>query len=253
MFAISSTPFDIDELKKSLEGSESGACVTFEGWVRNNNEGQTVTLLEYEAFEEMAVKEGERIVQEAMAKYHLSSARCVHRVGALNIGDIAVWVGVSAGHRDEAFAACRFIIDEIKLRAPIWKKEHYTTQSSEWINCSQTGGDTPTIDSLDEPEEDIEIDTWQLSPEFLSKCILIDVRERFETATAPIRIAPVVELPLSSFQLDALPPSDGRKYLICCAHGIRSLGLTVRLRELGYKNAYSLRGGSVALDRQAPR
>ena len=96
-----------------------------------------VTRLEYEAFEALAVKEGERIVEEARQRFPILQAACVHRVGSLDIGELAVWVGVSAQHRDEAFAACRYIIDEVKHRVPIWKKEHYLNGDSGWVNCER--------------------------------------------------------------------------------------------------------------------
>jgi len=72
-----------------------------------------------------------------MARFGLDHAECVHRTGALEIGDVAVWVGVSAAHRGEAFDACRHIIDEIKHRVPIWKKEYYTDGDSGWVNCER--------------------------------------------------------------------------------------------------------------------
>ena len=94
-------------------------------------------LLEYEAFEELGLKEGERIVEEAIRRFGVQKAACVHRVGDLAIGELAVWVGVSSGHRGEAFAACRYIIDEVKHRVPIWKKEHYLDGDSGWVNCER--------------------------------------------------------------------------------------------------------------------
>ncbi len=105
--------------------------------MRDHNEGRTVQRLEYEAFEALAIKEGERIVAEAVARFGVTRAACVHRVGALGIGELAVWVGVSAAHRGEAFAACRYIIDEVKHRVPIWKKEHYADGDSGWVNCER--------------------------------------------------------------------------------------------------------------------
>ncbi len=105
--------------------------------MRNENEGQPVTHLEYEAFVTLAVREGERIIDEAVRRFGVSHARCVHRVGTLEIGDLAVWVGVSSPHRGEAFAACRYIIDEVKHRVPIWKKEHYVNGDSGWVNCER--------------------------------------------------------------------------------------------------------------------
>jgi molybdopterin synthase catalytic subunit len=107
----------------------------FEGWVRNENDGRVVVRLDYEGYEAVAVKEGEAVLAEAREKFALTRAGCVHRVGSLEIGDLAVWVGVSAGHRGAAFDGCRYIIDEIKHRLPIWKKEHYADGDSGWINC----------------------------------------------------------------------------------------------------------------------
>ena len=86
--------------------------------MRDHNEGQEVTRLEYEAFQELAVKEGDRIIAEALQRFPIKHALCIHRVGSLDLGDMAVWVGVSSAHRGEAFDACRFIIDEVKHRVP---------------------------------------------------------------------------------------------------------------------------------------
>jgi molybdopterin synthase catalytic subunit len=115
----------------------AGGYVSFEGWVRDHNEGREVRSLEYESFEALAVAEGERIVEEAMRRYPIAHALCVHRIGVLQIGELAVWVGVSAAHRGEAFDACRYIIDEVKHRLPIWKKEHYVDGDSGWVNCER--------------------------------------------------------------------------------------------------------------------
>ena len=136
-FVFSTAAIDVGALREKLADPASGGYCSFEGWVRNNNEGHSVNRLEYEAFVDLAVKEGERIVQEAIKRYGVEKAACVHRVGSLAIGDIAVWVGVSSGHRDEAFKACRYIIDEVKHRVPIWKKEHYTNGDSGWVNCER--------------------------------------------------------------------------------------------------------------------
>lgn len=135
MFSVSATPLDARSLHETLRNRGAGACVAFEGWVRDNNEGKEVLRLEYEAYEAVAVKEGLKILEEAREKFGLLAAACVHRVGALEIGDLAVWVGVSSGHRGEAFEACRYVIDEVKHRLPIWKKEHYVDGDSGWVNC----------------------------------------------------------------------------------------------------------------------
>ncbi len=121
MFKISSELFDPVALQRTLADAQAGACVTFEGWVRNRNEGQPVLSLEYEAYAPLAEKEGLRIIAEAREKFGVLSAVCVHRVGRLQLGEMAVWVGVTAEHRGAAFEACRYIIDEAKARVPIWK------------------------------------------------------------------------------------------------------------------------------------
>ena len=138
-FRISADPLDPAALKPLLGDAHAGACVTFEGWVRNHNDGQPVQSLEYEAFSALAEKEGARILAEAREKFPIDRAVCVHRTGHLQIGELAVWTGVSAAHRDAAFAACRYLIDETKARVPIWKKEHYTTGATAWINCATRG------------------------------------------------------------------------------------------------------------------
>jgi len=136
-FSFSTEALNVPALQASLVDVRCGGYAAFEGWVRNHNEGREVTGLEYEAFAELAVREGERIIAEACAKFGVDNARCVHRIGALALTDIAVWVGVSARHRDEAFRACRYIIDEVKHRVPIWKKEHYVTGDTGWVNCER--------------------------------------------------------------------------------------------------------------------
>jgi molybdopterin synthase catalytic subunit len=136
-FRFTPTAFDATQARRELLDLGAGGYVTFEGWVRDHNEGQEVTRLEYEAFQELAVKEGERIVAEALRRFPVKHALCIHRVGTLALSDMAVWVGVSSVHRGEAFDACRFIIDEVKHRVPIWKKEHYRSGDSGWVNCER--------------------------------------------------------------------------------------------------------------------
>src|SRR5579883_969890 len=136
-FRFSSIPLDESTLRAQLSDPACGGYAAFEGWVRDHNEGRRVRRLEYEAFEPLAIKEGERIIAEAIARFGVEHAACVHRIGALEIGEKAVWVGVTARHRDEAFRACRYIIDEVKHRVPIWKKEHYEDGDSGWVNCER--------------------------------------------------------------------------------------------------------------------
>lgn len=133
-FSLSETVIDAAALTRELAQARAGACVTFEGWVRDHNDGRAVLRLGYQAYASLAQSEGERILAEARDKFAILDVRCVHRVGLLEIGEPAVWVGVSAAHRGAAFDACRYIIDEVKSRVPIWKNEHYADGESGWLH-----------------------------------------------------------------------------------------------------------------------
>lgn len=135
LFSLSDKPIQIDALKRSLVLAHAGALATFEGWVRNHNDGQSVERLEYSSYPRLAEKEGARIVQETLEKFAVDAVIAQHRVGLLEIGDLAVWVGASAAHREAAFDACRYLIEEIKRRVPIWKKEYYSSGATDWVNC----------------------------------------------------------------------------------------------------------------------
>jgi molybdopterin synthase catalytic subunit len=115
------------------ENSGIGARSVFEGTVRDTNDGHDVTKLEYECYEPLAMKEGNKILAEAIKKFGLIDAFCIHRIGTLEVGETAVIVVATSGHRDEAFKGCRYIIDEVKCRVPIWKKEHYQDGETEWL------------------------------------------------------------------------------------------------------------------------
>jgi sulfur-carrier protein adenylyltransferase/sulfurtransferase len=142
-FGFSKVELDLQSLRAGLQDPTAGGYAAFEGWVRNHNEGHAVVRLEYEAFEALAAQEAERIIAEATERFGIVKAACVHRLGSLAITDLAVWVGVSSRHRAEAFAACRYIIDELKHRVPIWKKEHYVNGDSGWVNCERCAAVTP--------------------------------------------------------------------------------------------------------------
>jgi molybdopterin synthase catalytic subunit len=135
-FTITVDVIDPEGLKRTLAAESAGACVSFEGWVRDHNDGAAVIALEYEAHRAIAEAEGEKILEEARERFEITHAKCEHRIGKLAIGDCAVWVGVSAPHRGAAFDAARYIIDETKSRVPIWKKEHYRDGQSGWVNCA---------------------------------------------------------------------------------------------------------------------
>ena len=133
-FRLADARIDAASERAALGHSAAGACVAFEGWVRDHNDGRAVHRLDYQAYAPLAETEGEAILAAAVARFDVREVRCVHRVGSLAIGDLAVWAGVSADHRDAAFAACRWIIDEVKRRVPIWKNEHYADGESGWLH-----------------------------------------------------------------------------------------------------------------------
>lgn len=137
MISISDKSIAVEALREQMTDAGAGGLCVFEGWIRNQNEGRAVERLEYEVYEPLAVSEGQKVLAEAQQLFPHLRAVCVHRSGSLEIGDCAVWVGVSAPHRDEAFKACRYIIDQIKVRLPIWKKEHYVDGDSGWVNCER--------------------------------------------------------------------------------------------------------------------
>ena len=134
MFAISQTPIDVAHLRSELEAAGAGAVVCFEGRVRDHNDGRAVNGLAYQAYVELAEAEGRRIVDDARARFAVERIVCVHRVGDLALGEVAVWTGASAAHRAAAFDACRYVIDQVKARVPIWKREHYVEGASEWLH-----------------------------------------------------------------------------------------------------------------------
>jgi molybdopterin synthase catalytic subunit len=132
----------IDVLSLAGTTPADGALCLFLGVVRNENGGRAVVCLEYEAYEEMALPLMEAIAAETRRIYPVTDVRLVHRLGRLEIGEASVAVAVSSPHRAEAFAACRFAIDALKSRVPIWKKEHYADGSA-WL-----GGPAETTPSF---------------------------------------------------------------------------------------------------------
>ena len=141
MFQLTDKEIDENQLKKLVADERAGAICTFDGRVRNHNEGKSVSALAYEAYEQLAINEAQKIISEAMERFHILHVAAAHRTGDLAIGDVAVFVAVSAAHRDDAFKACRFVIDEIKSRLPIWKRETYEDGGSVWVNCQTCGGE----------------------------------------------------------------------------------------------------------------
>lgn len=134
IFSLSDRAIDNAALRAALSDRRAGACAVFEGWVRDHNDGRSVRGLRYEAYVELAEAEGVRIVEDACTRFEIIHAFAVHRTGDLELGELAVWVGVAAAHRDAAFGACRWIIDEVKSRVPIWKHERYADGDAGWLH-----------------------------------------------------------------------------------------------------------------------
>ncbi len=137
MFTITLKKIDCSEQTSALVNPTAGALVSFEGKVRNHNEGHPVLKLYYEAFVEMAQMEGEKILLETKNRFSIVEVQAIHAIGDLEIGEVAVWIGVLSKHRKEGFEACRYVIDELKSRLPIWKKEYYHNRLPSWVDCRE--------------------------------------------------------------------------------------------------------------------
>lgn len=118
---------------------EAGGFVSFVGRVRDHAQGRRVLFLEYEAYEEMALREGERLLEQAVERFGLLRAAAIHRLGKLAVGEAAVWIEVGAAHRREAFLGCEWIIDQLKVRVPIWKRETFANGDSGWVGINDVG------------------------------------------------------------------------------------------------------------------
>jgi molybdopterin synthase catalytic subunit len=130
---LSHAPIDLASLSKRVVARSRGGIVTFVGHVRDHHAGRSVVRLDYCAYEAMADAECARIVAEAEERWPVAG-ELTHRLGSLEVGDVAVAVAVGGAHREEAFAACRWIIEEVKRRVPIWKREFYTDGTVSWVD-----------------------------------------------------------------------------------------------------------------------
>lgn len=138
-FQLTEEPIEPMSLRRQLRSLSAGGYCSYEGWVRDHNEGKTVKALHYSGYPQLAPAIAQTILEEAKSKFQIEDAAVVHRIGPLTTGDIAVWVGVTAHHRGDSFLACRYIIDNIKHRLPIWKKEVYDDGSQAWIESNHCG------------------------------------------------------------------------------------------------------------------
>lgn len=141
---IQDTPLDLLALRRTLPPlADCGGYVVFEGLVRNVNHGKKVVRLDYETYDALAEKEMRRIAEFACERFGLRYVRAIHRRGPLGIGDTAVVIQTLSRHRREAFEGCRYVIDQLKARVPIWKKEYYDDGSSSWTQCHEHGHPEP--------------------------------------------------------------------------------------------------------------
>jgi molybdopterin synthase catalytic subunit len=125
MIYLTENKIDINTIIEFARATDAGAIDIFIGTVRNQTADKKVVRLEYEAYDKMAIKKIEQIVNEAHKQWHILKYAIVHRKGVLEIGEVAVVVAIATPHRQAAFEACKYIIDTLKERVPIWKKEVY--------------------------------------------------------------------------------------------------------------------------------
>ena len=135
---LTESRIDLSELLGAVQSPERGGVACFLGTVRNHHDGREVLRLEYSAYGPMVEAECARIVAEAEARWQVAVA-LRHRIGRLEIGDAAVAVVAASAHRDAAFVACRHVIEQLKRRVPIWKREVYADGTAEWVGAGGSG------------------------------------------------------------------------------------------------------------------
>jgi molybdopterin synthase catalytic subunit len=135
---LTSTPIDVGALIAMVQSPDRGGIACFLGTVRDHHGGRPVVRLDYSAYEAMAEAECSRIVAEAEARWSCTVA-LQHRTGTLQVGETAVAIAAASAHRDEAFASCRYVIEEVKRRVPIWKREYFADGTVEWVGGGDAG------------------------------------------------------------------------------------------------------------------
>lgn len=143
MITLTRDEIDTQALLESVRSPRSGAVVLFLGTVREMTNGRQTLALDYDAYPEMAEAKMAELEREAREKWPVNGLEIVHRLGHLELGDASVAVAVSCPHRDQAFEAGRFLIDELKVRVPIWKKENWSDGTTEWVHPGVEAGETP--------------------------------------------------------------------------------------------------------------
>ena len=132
----------VDQVAEFLYDARAGGVDIFVGTTRKWTHGKETAELSYECFEPMALKEMHTLIDKAEAKWDVAKVCILHRLGVVPVAQASVIIGVSTPHRKDAFEACRFLIDQLKVQVPIWKKEHYTDGSTEWVQ----GTSKPELD-----------------------------------------------------------------------------------------------------------
>ena len=135
--ALVREPIDTLAIERAIKAGADGAVCTFDGIVRDNTRGRRTLHLDYEAYEEMALKQMHLLRSEAIEHSGVRDVAIVHRLGRIAIGETSVFIAVASAHRGAAFDACRWVIDTLKKTVPIWKKEHYLSGDSGWVNCER--------------------------------------------------------------------------------------------------------------------
>lgn len=131
---VTADPIDTAELLTRVGDPQDGAVALFLGIVRNHNESRPVTGMDYEGYAEMAREQLSTIVREAAERAGSDRIAAVHRLGTLAVGEVSVAIAASTPHRAEAFDAARYVIEEVKKRLPVWKREHYLDSGAEWLD-----------------------------------------------------------------------------------------------------------------------
>lgn len=144
---ITSDPLDAARLLARVGAPEDGAVLLFLGTVRNHADGRSVSGMQYEGYKEMALEVLRRIAEEASERFSTPNLAVTHRLGKLEIGEVSVVVAVSSPHRAEAYGASRYVMEEIKRRLPVWKKEFYVEGAPEWVR-----GTVPPVDGTPAPD-----------------------------------------------------------------------------------------------------
>lgn len=149
MIRLTNQPIDYQQLTESVRDHAAGAAVLFLGTVREMTGELQTTALDYDAYPEMALAKMEEIASEARDKWNLTKIAIEHRLGHLELGEISIAVAVSSPHRGDSFEAGRYLIDELKIRVPIWKKENWADGTTEWVHPDGSPVDPNRLASKD--------------------------------------------------------------------------------------------------------